>query len=37
MIVLRSTVRTGTTRKVVESMLHRGGLADDLAFCPEHL
>lgn len=35
MVVLRSTVRLGTCRKVVKPILDRAGVRYDLAFCPE--
>ena len=35
MVVLRSTVRIGTTREIVKPILDRTGLSYDLAFCPE--
>lgn len=35
LVVLRSTVRIGTTRQVVEPILRATGHAFDLAFCPE--
>lgn len=35
LVVLRSTVRVGTTRDVVAPMLDRTGRRYDLAFCPE--
>jgi nucleotide sugar dehydrogenase len=35
MVILRSTVRIGTTRQTVKSLLDRTGRTYDLAFCPE--
>lgn len=35
LVILRSTVRVGTTREVVKPLLDRTGRAYDLAFCPE--
>lgn len=35
MVILRSTVRVGTTREIVKPLLDRAGCAYDLAFCPE--
>jgi UDP-N-acetyl-D-mannosaminuronic acid dehydrogenase len=35
LVVLRSTVRLGTSRKVVAPLLDAAGLDYDLAFCPE--
>lgn len=34
-VVLRSTVKTGTTRNVAKPILDRAGVDYDLAFCPE--
>lgn len=35
LIILRSTVRVGTTRKIVEPIFDAAGVDFDLAFCPE--
>lgn len=35
MVVMRSTVKLGTTRDIVVPILDRAGVAYDLAFCPE--
>jgi nucleotide sugar dehydrogenase len=35
MVIMRSTVRLGTTRQVVMPILDRVGVAYDIAFCPE--
>jgi UDP-N-acetyl-D-mannosaminuronic acid dehydrogenase len=35
MIIMRSTVRLGTTRKTVMPMLDATGISYDIAFCPE--
>lgn len=35
MVVMRSTVRLGTTRQVVLPILDRTGVSYDIAFCPE--
>ena len=34
-VIMRSTVKIGTTRKLVKPILDKMGLAYDLAFCPE--
>lgn len=35
LLIMRSTVKLGTTRKVVAPILERHGLTYDLAYCPE--
>lgn len=35
LVILRSTVRLGTTRKVVAPILDKAGVRYDIAFCPE--
>lgn len=35
LVILRSTVKLGTTRKIVLPLLKKSGLNFDLAFCPE--
>lgn len=35
LLIMRSTVKLGTTRKVVAPILEKHGLAFDLAYCPE--
>lgn len=35
LVVLRSTVKVGTTREIVTPILERSGIGFDLAFCPE--
>ncbi|RUO98470.1 nucleotide sugar dehydrogenase [Hyphomicrobium sp.] len=35
LVILRSTVRVGTTREIVKPLLDRTGRSYDLAFCPE--
>ena len=35
LVILRSTVKVGTTRNIVAPILNRCGVAYDLAFCPE--
>lgn len=35
LVIMRSTVRLGTTRKIVQPILQQSGKVFDLAFCPE--
>jgi nucleotide sugar dehydrogenase len=35
LVILRSTVKLGTTRKIVAPILDRAGVRYDIAFCPE--
>ena len=35
LVVMRSTVKIGTTRKLIYPILKKAGVAFDLAFCPE--
>ena len=35
LVVMRSTVKIGTTRKLIHPILKKAGVAFDLAFCPE--